>query len=255
MKNHALILALTILSGCGCETVDTGRRGIKTRYGAIQGDPLPEGLYWYNPFTTSIKELSVQEVKLEEKTTCFTKDTQQVVLDFAITYSPDTTKIGVLYQKYGTDWAEKIVKPVVVGSLKDVVGRFIADDLVGKRESVRKDAFDEIRRTLAERNVSATRLDLTNLDFDDAYEKAVEAKVVAVQRAAEAKNKTVEVEEKAHQQVIAAEAEARSMTIRSEALSKNKGLVDWEAVQKWNGVLPTQMFGHAIPFININKDK
>lgn len=255
MKNAVMFSMMLALSGCGCETVDTGNRGIKTTFGEIQGQPLPEGLYFYNPFTSGIRELSIQEVKLEEKTVCFTKDTQQVTIDFAVTYYPDAEKIGDLYKQFGENWAEKIVKPVVVSSIKDVVGKYIADDLIGKREAVRNEAFAEITKSLGERAVKSSRLDLVNLDFDDAYEKAVEAKVVAVQKAQEAKNRTVEVEENARQKIFAAEAEAKSMTIRSQALSQNKGLVEYEAVQKWNGILPQYMLGGATPFINLSKAK
>jgi hypothetical protein len=45
------------------------------------------------------------------------------------------------------------------------------------------------------------------------------------------------------------------MLIRSEALSKNKGLVEYEAVQKWDGKLPQYMLGGATPFINISEPK
>ena len=63
-----------------------------------------------------------------------------------------------------------------------------------------------------------------------------------------------EIEEQAKQKVMAAEAEAKSMAIRSEALSKNQNLVAYEAVQKWNGVLPVNIYGSApIPFINAVK--
>jgi regulator of protease activity HflC (stomatin/prohibitin superfamily) len=96
-----------------------------------------------------------------------------------------------------------------------------------------------------------TGIEITNIDFDDAFEKAVEDKVVAVQRAIEAKNKTVQIQEEANQQIISAKAEAQSMSIRAQALSQNKSLVEWEAVQKWNGELPTNMFGSSVPFINM----
>lgn len=43
------------------------------------------------------------------------------------------------------------------------------------------------------------------------------------------------------------------MEIKSEALSKNKGLTEYEAVQKWDGKLPQYMLGGATPFINLNK--
>lgn len=244
-----LLLALT---GCGFEVVDTGNRGIKTEFGKVTGEPLVEGLYFYNPFTSSIVELSVREEKLEDKTECFTRDTQKVTIAYALNYYPKPEKIGALYQDKGREWDAKIVKPMVLQAIKDVAGHYIADDLVGKREEARDTAFAEIKRSLDARDVVATNLSFTNLDFDDAYEKAVENKVVAIQKAAEAKNKTVEIEEQSKQKVIAAEAEAKSMTIRSQALSQNKGLVDYEAVQKWDGKLPQYMTGNgAMPFLNI----
>lgn len=90
------------------------------------------------------------------------------------------------------------------------------------------------------------------IDYSDVFERAIEAKVTAEQDALKAKNKTVQIEEEAKQQIISAEAEAKSMAIRANALSKNKALVEYEAVQKWNGILPQYMMGDSIPFINLN---
>lgn len=253
MKLVGAVAVSMLLTGCGCEVVDTGRRGIKTEFGKIEGEPLGEGLHWYNPFSEDIFEMSVREQKLEDKTACFTRDTQNVIVQYAITYFPKQDRIGALYQQFGEDWDEKIIAPIVLQSLKDTIGRYAADDLVSKREEATKAAFDEVAGSLAKRDVIATTLSITNLDFDDKYESAVEEKVVAIQKAAGAKNRTVEVEEKAKQRIIAAEAEARSMTIRSQALKENKGLVEYEAVQKWDGKLPQQMFGNAVPFINVSR--
>jgi len=247
-----VVLVSVNLVGC-FEVVDTGHRGVKVVYGKVQSEPMEEGLYFYNPFTSSIRELDVMEQKLQSKTTCFTRDTQTVSVDFAVTYYPDPKKVHLLYQQFGEGWVGKIMEPAVLGSIKDVIGQYIADDLVGKREAARNAILEELKTTLAQRDVFVTRIDLVNLDFDDAYEKAVEAKVVAVQRAAEAKNKTVEIEENAKQQGIAAAAEANAMTVRAEALSKNKGLVEYAAIEKWDGKLPTQMFGGVVPFINVGK--
>ena len=52
-----------------------------------------------------------------------------------------------------------------------------------------------------------------------------------------------------------AEAEAKSMTIRANALTKNKALVEYEAVQRWDGKLPQYMMGNTVPFINLNNSK
>jgi len=255
MKNLLKCTAMILLSGCGCEQVDTGYRGLELRFGEIQGKPKPEGLYFYNPFTSTIKEIKVQEEKVEGKAVSFTRDTQRIEIDFAVTLFPNPESIDQIYKEYGTDWDRKLVPQAIQNSIKDTVGQYIADDLVGKRDEARAKAESEVVANLKTRNIIVSRLDFVNLDFDDAYEKAVEAKVVAVQRASESKNKTVEIEENAKQKVIAAEAEAKSMTIRSQALSQNRGLVEYEAVQKWDGKLPQYMLsGSAMPFINLKKD-
>lgn len=77
--------------------------------------------------------------------------------------------------------------------------------------------------------------------------------MIAEQKAQEAVNNTKRIKEEAEQKVISAKAEAEAMEIKSEALSKNKGLTEYEAVQKWDGKLPQYMLGGATPFINLNK--
>ena len=91
-----------------------------------------------------------------------------------------------------------------------------------------------------------------NTDYSDAFEKAIEDKVIAEQKAQEAVNNTKRITEEANQQVISAKAEAEAMEIKSEALSKNKGLTEYEAVQKWDGKLPQYMLGNSVPFINLS---
>jgi len=242
---------MVLISACGVEQVEEGNRGIKQEWGKVVGDPLTPDIYFYNPISTKIFEIDVREQKFENKTFCFTKDTQTVEVSYTVTYYPRPEMIGKIYSQFGHDWVNKIIGPAVLGSIKDSIGQYIADDLVSKREAVKVAAQTEITNALESRDVVVTRLDMTNLDFDDAYERAVEAKVVAIQKAQEAKNKTVEIEERAKQTIKTAQAEAESMRIRANALSQNKSLVEYEAVQKWDGKLPQYMMGNSVPFIKI----
>lgn len=253
-KAVSIILGLIMLlffASCGFQQVNEGFRGIKTEWGKVIGDPLPPGIYFFNPISSKIFDIEVREQKIENETPCYTKDSQSVMVRYVVTYYPQQAMIGKIYSQFGFDWSSKIIAPAVVGSIKDSIGQYIADDLVSKREDVKMAAQKEITDALSSRDVVVTRLDIINLDFDDAYEKAVEAKVVAIQKAQEAKNKTVEIEEQAKQTVKTAQAEAESMRIRANALTQNKSLVEYEAVQRWDGKLPTYMMGSSTPFINI----
>ena len=93
---------------------------------------------------------------------------------------------------------------------------------------------------------------MVDINYSKVFEQAIESKVTADQEALKAKNKTVQIQEEARQKVIAAEAEARSMAIRAQALSQNKSLVQYEAVQKWDGKMPQYMLGNSVPFINVS---
>jgi len=255
IKYVVILVVLTMfISSCGFEIVDTGFRGVQTRYGEVQGTPLPEGLHFYNPITSDIRELDVREQSWEGKALCYTKDIQNVDIVFVVNYYPEKSEIHKLYQNIGVDWANKILPQIVTGKIKEVVGQYEAVSLVSGREKATLRIRESITDALAEKNIILKDFQLKNLDFNDAFENAVEQKVVAIENAKAAQNKTVQIQEEANQKVISATAEANSMKIRAEALSQNKGLVEYEAVMKWNGVTPTIVLGdNAIPFLNIDK--
>lgn len=248
-----LTLVVMFLTSCGFEVVDPGHRGIETNLGKVVGEPLPEGLHFYNPFTSDIKEFSVRQDTWNSKTSIFTKDTQRVDVEFTVTYSADPKFVTQIYLDYGREDAmtEKLVKPVVLGSIKDAIGQVIADELVQKREIITREALKEVQENLASRHIAISDLQFTNLDFDNAYEQAVEQKVVATQQAQKAKNETVRIQEEAKQTIATAQAEAEAMRIKSQALSQNRGLVEFELAQKWDGKLPVYMMGNSVPFIDM----
>jgi prohibitin 2 len=252
MKNSLLIGLIVIfsLSGCG-EIIDTGNRGIETRFGKVEGQPLEEGFYFYNPLSTSIHELNVQTQKVAYEMETYTKDVQKSKFKLTINYAVDASKIGDIFLLYGDDYEDKLIPQVAEGALKNVIGKWEAVELIANRNKATDQIEVAIQAALKEKFINVSRVEINNIDFTDEFEKAVEAKVVAIQKAAESENRTKQIQEEAHQKVIAAKAEAESMKIRSEALSQNKSLVEYEAVQKWNGVLPQYVMSGTVPFINI----
>ena len=74
------------------------------------------------------------------------------------------------------------------------------------------------------------------------------------QATAEANKRIEEARGEAESTRLKAIAEAEAINIKGEALKNNPSLVQLEAVNKWNGVLPT-MTGGVIPFINAGGNK
>lgn len=255
---YVFLIAITLsMTACGFEQVDEGYRGIYTSWGKVIGEPLPPGLHFYNPISSSIFEMDVREHKWEFKEQSFTRDNQNITVDVAITAFPKSDKIGDIYAQFGHRWQDTVIAPALKSVLKDAVGKYSADDIVAKRHEAQAEALQRMQAELANRNVNVTRVDFVNLDFNDEYEKAVEEKVRAIQRALEAKNKTVQVEEEAKQKVATAEAEATAMRIKSNALAQNRSLVAYEIALKWDGKLPQIVMGSggSIPMLDLSKLK
>lgn len=227
------------LSFSGVTQVNTGFRGVKTSFGKIVTDqPLVEGLYFYSPFTTQIVEMDIRTQKRSGHTESYSKDAQTVSLSYSVNYALNSDAVLKTYQTIGTDWEEKIVPQIVEAKLKEIVGHYIAIDIISSRDKVKALMFDDLKSALSVNGITLSNLELQNLDFSDAFEMATEAKVVAIQNADQAKNKTVQITEESKQKIITAQADSESMRIKSQALSQNQALVQYNAVEKWNGELP-----------------
>ncbi len=236
----------------GFEIVDTGHRGLRITYGEVENESLPEGLYFYNPLSSDIEEIDVRTQVWSSETASYTRDVQAASLDFTVQYNLSQDAAHIMYREVGVDWQNTLVPSIVLGSIKNAIGKWDAVDLIANRDKATMAIEESIKRALAEKHVIVSKFEITGIGYNKDFEQAVEDKVTAIQRAKEAENKTKQVEEEARQRIISAEAEAKSMEIRSQALSQNKGLVEYEAVQKWDGHLPTYMLGEGtMPFLNL----
>lgn len=247
-----VVALFLLITGCeGMQTVKTGYRGIKVTFGHVDPQPMTEGLYFINPFTTHVAQLNIQTLKWDTFTEAYTKDVQKSTIHFAINYSLDPTFAAEMYRTVGADWPNVLLPQVLNEEIKRQIGQVEAVGLVAQRDAIAREIERLVTTNLAAKHILVSGLRLTNIDYTKEFEDAVEAKVVAQQRAIEEQNRTVQIQQQANQVVITAKANAESMTIRANALSQNPKLVEWEAVQKWNGILPQYMLGGATPFINM----
>lgn len=252
--NKLKIIAFSALAAvvAGCGQIDTGSAGFKTSFGEItSAKVLREGLWWYCPIGGALVVYDCKNQNLLFTTEQYTKDIQQCQIKISVTYSLVPEQIMELHTKTGVNYENKLIRPCVVGSVKDVMGKWEATDIIAKREEATKFITNDMKSKLGAFGINVTFVEIIDITFTDVFEKAVEAKQVAQENAKTAKNKTIQVEEEARQRVIIAESEAKSMEIRAKALEANKSLVEYEAVMKWDGKLPQYTFGNGIPFINL----
>ncbi len=292
-KNVTLLVGLGVLviigsiSYLGFSQIDAGFRGVKLTWGKVVSESLPEGLYFYNPISTSIVEIDtrLQREKIQLET--YTKDIQQATMKLTVNYNIDPTKAHELYQRIGLAYQTTLIEPNVLSSVKDVVGKVEADKFVNDRAIVTQEIKEKISSILAPSHIIVQEVAIEDIAFSAAFENAIEAKQIATQDAIKSQNETVRVTEEGKQQVIKAKADADSQKAasdarayaikveseakaeatkqiglaeaaaireKSKALSENSKLVELTKAEKWNGSLPQNMYGSApLPLINLEK--
>ena len=235
--------------------VGVGERGVKVTLGKVSPESYSEGIHFVMPFIQKIKVMNVKTQKLSTPTEVYTKDIQQARINYVVNYNLMPQYVHEMYRTVGMNYVDTILLPAIEGNIKDVIGRWNAQDLVANRALATADILSKLQTQLNKRYINVTSFQIIDINYSAVFEKAIESKVTAEQEALKAKNKTVQVEEEAKQKLISAQAEAKSMQIRATALTQNKALVEYEAVQKWDGKLPEYMMGNSIPFINIATKK
>ena len=236
--------------------ITAGRRGVVQTWGAVSDKVLVEGIHWRTPIAQSVAIMDVRTVKYEAEALAYSKDIQTVDAKLALNYHLDPDRTNKVFQEIGKDYESRIINPIMQESLKAISAKFTAQELIEKREQVKEEVKAQLAERLAVRNIIVDELSIVNFDFSPEYEKAVEEKQVAQQDALTAKNKLEQVKFEAEQRVATATAEARAIQIQAEAITQTGGAeyVNLKAVEKWNGILPTQMIPNgALPFINLNK--
>lgn len=241
--------------------VDAGERGVRTRLGNVVGIVEP-GLYFKIPFFEKVHKMSVRTQTViyerENPLASASSDLQDVSIASVTNYHVEPNKVGDIYIQYKTleAFEESVIRPAVRDTVKAIASQYTAADLVTKRpEFAAKVAFT-LNERLSDTYVIVEQSNITDLQFSESFSRAIEAKVTAVQEAEAAKNKLEQIKYEAQQTIETAKATAEAQRIQAQSLAAQGGedFVALKAIERWNGILPTQMIpGSAVPFINLNR--
>jgi regulator of protease activity HflC (stomatin/prohibitin superfamily) len=138
-----LLLLLWWLSPFG--TIPAGERGVHLRFSAVTGKIFGEGLYLVVPFIESVQTMDIKIQKEEMKSDAASKDLQTVHSVVALNYHIDPAKVAEIYQQVGLQYKDRIIDPAMQEAIKGSTAKFIAEELITKRELVRDDIKTQLR--------------------------------------------------------------------------------------------------------------
>ena len=231
----ALAVVIIMVFSSSFYTIRSTERGVLSTFGKMSDEVIEDGLHLKIPFIQSIKRVNVQQKKFDGKENSYTRDVQTSEVEYTINYDLVRENVSKLMKNVGDDYHNRIVVPFIRSAMKESFGNFAATEIVENRDEVRRQIEQQLRETLDANYFTNVQFQLVNIDFDDDFETAIKEKQVAEQNALKAKNVTIQVEEQA----------------KPAALESNPKLVNYEAVQKWDGKLPQYMLGNTVPFIDL----
>ncbi len=232
-------------------TIKSTERGVLSTFGKISPSVIDDGLHVKIPFIQTIKKVNIQQKKFDGEENSYTRDVQTSEVRYTINYDLVRENVNNLIKNVGDDYHNRIVVPFIRSAMKEAFGNYAATEIVENRDAVRREIEGTLRHTLDSNYFLNIQFQLVDIDFDDDFENSIKEKQVAEQQALKAKNVTIQIEEQAKQTKIRAEADAEAIRIKAKALESNPKLVEYEAVQKWDGKMPQYMMGNSLPLINL----
>lgn len=240
------IILITIISSF--KSVPTGFVGIKTQFGKVQNTVIQEGLNLKIPYIEKIVLMDCKTKKIEVTSESSSKDLQTVKVTIAVNYNVNKEVASKLYKEVGIDYENIIISPAMQESIKSVMAQYTAEQLITNRAEVSALTQEALFNKTHSRGFDITEFNITNIDFSDSFDQAIEAKAVKQQEVEAAKAELEKQRIQNEKEVSVAEKDAKVMELRNNQITDKtlqlKALeVKEQLVNKWDGKLPSTSLG------------
>jgi regulator of protease activity HflC (stomatin/prohibitin superfamily) len=238
LKQFAAAAFLAVTLG-GCATVGTGYRGVVLSWGSPTGEIKSEGITFLMPFSgLDIKDMNVQTQADKIQTAARSRDSQIVKTEVTVNFHLDPAHVGEIYDKLRDEVQDRVLDPTVHDAVTAATGKFKAQDLVANRDVVATAIDNKLRAKMAPYHVIIEQVLVTNIEFDSAFQSAVEQTMTAQQELATAKIEAQKAE---------AQAKGAAMSQQAQRQTLTPLILRKQAIDKWDGHFPTYMSGSNAP--------
>lgn len=245
----AIVVIILILSSLAI--VPAGSTGVIVTFGKVSDSALNEGLHMKVPFAQELVVVSNKIQVYEADASAVSKDLQTVNSKIAVNFRVKTDSSASIYKNIGSDYQTVILMPAVQESMKSVSAKYTAEQLITERNKVGDEIKAQLESKVSDYGIQIEKFNIVNFDFSAEFNNAIEAKQVAEQNLLKTKTEQEEAivvaEADAKKKVIAAEAEADAIKKKADAQAEankelakslNENLIKYQAVEKWDGVMP-----------------
>ncbi|MBN2111189.1 MAG: prohibitin family protein [Methanosarcinaceae archaeon] len=255
-----ILIIFSAMFGSIFVSIGAGEVGVKfNQFGGVEEDELGEGLHIVPPWV-SVTKYSVRsetytmsgvegegQVSGDDQIKALTVEGLTLGLDITVRYRLMPDEVSAVHQQLGTDYAEKIIRPTIRSSIREIVSTKTALEVYGEeRQMVAGEMLTSIDNALASDGIIIEEVLVRNVVLPARVAEAIEAKLQADQEAQrmifvkqkeqlEAERKIIEANGLANATIAKAYGEAEALRIINEELSKNPRLIDYKYIEMLQG--------------------
>lgn len=211
-----LLLLVTIPGSF--HTVDEGTVAVVKEMGVIKEVEAP-GTYFDFYLTRQYVVYDAKVQQLEIKTDAYTADSQTMNISMTVQFQIRQDNVKDIVRIYGNLGALTIrIESVAVERTKATLSQYQAEKLIEERNTISPTVEKAISEAIGDKYyVTFNSAVLTDITFSDAFESAVEAKMMAQQEKLQAQYENEKKKEQAETQLYVAEQEAKALLAKAQA--------------------------------------
>lgn len=219
-----IIIAISAFLG-SWYIINPQQRGILITLGKADQVEKEPDFHWKVPIMQKVVKVDITTQKYETGASAASSDLQIVSTNIAVNYHLDENSVVRVYQEIGLSYETKVIQPAVQEIVKSATAKFTAEQLITRREEVKLLIDEGLRKRLQEKGIIVETTSLTDFDFSEQFNQAIEMKVTAEQEALTEKNRLAKIEFQAQQKIAEANGTATSDILKAQAEAKKKLLV------------------------------
>ncbi|MBU1160232.1 MAG: prohibitin family protein [Patescibacteria group bacterium] len=214
--------------------VDAGETGVYSLFGKVKEKELSSGFHLVIP----LAKVTKMSVRTEEYTmsiaqgegkrsgadaiTSLTKEGLSVDLDMTVLYRIDEEKASEIYRTVGLTYEEKIIRPTIRTSIRDIIAQYEAKDIYSeKRQEAARNILEKLKSEIKDRGIIIEDVLLRNVQLPANLSQSIQEKLQAEQEAQKYDFLLVKEKKEKERKIIEAEGQRDSQKIINESLSNN----------------------------------
>jgi regulator of protease activity HflC (stomatin/prohibitin superfamily) len=203
-------------------TIEAGEKAVifkKFAGGLDKDNVISQGFNFKAPWNT-LYVYDVKEQSAEESMDVLDKNGLSINVDITVRFHPTYDQIGYLHENFGKNYISNLVIPEVRSSVRQVMGRYSAEEIYStKRAEVELAIKEETAKSLNLNSIQMKALLIRSINLPEQIKTAIQNKLTQEQEALAYQFRLEKEKSEAERKRIAAEGEAQANNIVNSSLT------------------------------------